>query len=101
MNSETDGDLFQAVTRTETELQVKLVNLSDSAVPLTLRLAGVQDQTARGSLLTGEKNHANSFARPDKIAPQTVECACENGEANLEMPPYSLLILTFSLADDL
>ena len=101
VNSETDGDLFQAVTRTETELQVKLVNLSASAVPLTLRMAGVQDQTARGSLLTGEKNHANSFARPDKIAPQAVECACENGEANLEMPPYSLLILTFSLADDL
>ena len=98
VNSETDGDLFQAVTRTETELQVKLVNLSDSAVPLTLRLAGVQDQTARGSLLTGEKNHANSFARPDKIVPQAVECACENGEANLEMPPYSLLILTVSLA---
>ena len=41
VESETDGNLFQVVTRTENELQVKAVNLSDAAVPLTVSLPGV------------------------------------------------------------
>ena len=97
--SETDGDLFQAVTRTESELQIKIVNLSEKAKPLTLLLSGVADQNASAQLLTGEKNHANSFARPDKVAPQEAEVACADEKAEMELPPWSLTVLEFSLAE--
>ena len=98
VSSETDGDLFQAVTRTDNELQVKVVNLSDAPVPLTLLLPGVADQTAPGQMLTGEKSHVNSFVRPEKIAPQDVECVCANGQAEMELPAWSLTVLRFYLS---
>ncbi|MBR6705121.1 MAG: carbohydrate binding domain-containing protein [Clostridia bacterium] len=95
--SETDGELFHSVTRTGNELQIKVVNLSDKAKPLTILLPGVCDQTADGVMLTGDKDHVNSFARTDKIAPQTFDCSCLDGEAQLDLPPWSLTILKFSL----
>ncbi len=99
VTSETDGNLFQAVTRTENELQIKVVNLSDEAKPLTLLLPGVADQTARGQQLMGEKKHVNSFARPDKVAPAEVEITCHNEQAEIELSPWSLTILQFSLTE--
>ncbi len=95
--SETDGDLFQVATRTENELQIKVVNLSDRTVPVTLLLAGVADQAAAGRVLTGERKHVNSFARPDKVAPRTVQITCSGGQAETELPPWSLTVLKFSL----
>ena len=97
--SETDGDLFQAATRTEHELQIKAVNLSEKTKPLTLLLPGVPDQIASVQTLTGEKDHVNSFARPDRAAPQETEVACADAKAEMELPPWSLTILKFSLAD--
>jgi len=94
--SETDGDLFQAVTRTETEVQVKAVNLSDQPVPLTVVLSGAENQTVRGQMLTGEKNHVNSFARPDKIVPTEITCECADEKTAIELPPFSLVILRYS-----
>ena len=94
--SETDGDLFQAVTRTETEVQVKAVNLSDQPVPLTVILPGAENQTVRGQMLTGEKNHVNSFARTDKIVPTEIACECVNEKTAIELPPFSLVILRYS-----
>jgi len=97
--SETDGDLFQVVTRRSDELQVKIVNLSAEAKPLTLLLSGAADQTAYGQMLTGEKNHVNSFARPDKVAPAEVEIICTDEKAETDLPPWSLTILRFSLTE--
>lgn len=99
VKSTADGGLFHSATRTDNEVQVKLVNLSDRPVPLTVLLAGAPDQTAPCELLTGEKNHVNSFARPDKIVPRPAECVFSDGQAETEMPPYSLLVIRVRLTD--
>ncbi len=91
--SETDGGLFQAVTRTEQELQIKVINLSGNAKSLTLLLTGVGNQTVCGQVLTGEKEHVNSFARMDKVSPQEIMVTCADGKAEIELPPWSLTIL--------
>ena len=96
--SETDGDLFQAVTRTENELQIKLVNLSDETKEVKLLIPGAVDQTAEGLVLTGEKKHVNSFARPDKVIPQNMQVVCAGGQADIDLPPWSLMILRVSLS---
>ena len=95
--SETDGNLFHAATRTDSELQIKIVNLSDKASQLRLLLPGVPDQATSAQVLTGEKNHVNSFARPDKVAPKSVQTVCFGGQAETELPPWSLTVLKFSL----
>ncbi len=97
--SETDGELFHSVTRTGDEVQIKVVNLSDEAKPLKIFLPGVRDQTAEGLTLTGEKDHVNSFVRPDKVAPQPFLCVCLNGEAETLLPPWSLTVLKLSLTE--
>ena len=99
VKSETDGSLFQAVTRTENEVQMKVVNLSASPVPLTVMLSGAPDQIAAGEMLTGQKNHVNSFASPEKIAPQAVEYPFSDGRMETELPPYSLLVLRVKLTN--
>ena len=96
--SETDGNLFHAATRTDSELQIKIVNLSDTASQLRLLLPGVPDQAPSGQVLTGEKAYVNSFARPDKVAPKTVQAVCVGGQAETELPAWSLTVLKFSLA---
>lgn len=95
--SETDGNLFHAATRTDSELQIKIVNLSDKASQLRLLLPGVPDQASSAQVLTGEKAHVNSFARPDKVAPKTIQAVCVGGQAEIELPPWSLTVLKFSL----
>lgn len=97
--SETDGDLFQVATRTGNALQIKIVNLSEKTKPLTLLLSGIPDQTVHGQMLAGEKNHVNSFAKPDKAAPQEVEIVCTDSKAETKLPPWSLTVLEFSLAE--
>lgn len=95
--SETDGNLFHAATRTDNELQIKIVNLSDTASQLRLLLPGVPDQAPSAQVLTGEKTYVNSFARQDKVAPQSVQAVCAGGQAEIELPPWSLTVLKFSL----
>ena len=90
---ETDGELFHSVTRTGNEIQVKAVNLSDRETPLTLLVPGASDGIAEGLVLTGEKDHVNSFARPDKVAPRPVACAFAGGEGQTVLPPWSLTVL--------
>ncbi len=95
--SEMDGNIYHVVTRTEDELQIKLVNLSDEASPVRILLDGVPDQQAAGQVLTGEKNHVNSFARPDKVAPRDIQAACAGGRTDTTLPPRSLTVLRFTL----
>ncbi len=97
VQSETDGELFHAVTRTENEVQIKAVNLSDSPVRCAVLLSGAPDQEARGQMLSGQKNLVNSFVKPDKIAPQAVEYVLMDGRAEIELPPCSLLVLRVAL----
>lgn len=91
-----NGLLYHVVTRTEDKLYVKLVNVSDNAEDMTLKLAGVPDGTAAFTQLTGEKNAINTFANKERVAPVTGESAISGGEMTLTLPAYSVTILTFA-----
>ena len=91
-----NGLLYHVVTRTEDKLYVKLVNVSDNAEDMTLKLAGVPDGTAAFTQLTGEKNAINTFANKERVAPVTGASAIAGGEMALTLPAYSVTILTFA-----
>ena len=89
--------IYHVVTRTEDRLYVKLVNVSAYADEMTITLANVPDGMGTRTLLTGEKNAANSFQNKDRVAPQKDRVTLENGALTLELPAYSATILTFKL----
>ena len=89
--------IYHVVTRTEDRLYVKLVNVSAYADAMTITLANVPDGMGTRTLLTGEKNAANSFQHKDRVAPQKDRVTLENGALTLELPAYSATILTFKL----
>lgn len=94
VESETDGSLFHTASRSGGEVQVKLVNLSEETIPVTLKMPGVPDQTAQAEILSsGKKTDVNSFARPDKVMPQNMEISLEAESSVFEMQPWSLMIL--------
>ncbi len=101
VKSECDGELYQAVTRTEKELQIKVVNLSEKEVPLTLTAndtkEGIPDGLSEGWLLSGDKGMANSLARPDKLVPEAFSCQWTDGRMETVLPPWSLLVLRVPL----
>jgi alpha-N-arabinofuranosidase len=89
--------IYHVVTRTEDKLYVKLVNVSAYAEDMTISLAGVPDGIATFTRLTGEKNAVNTFQHKDRVAPTKDRVTLENGSVSLELPAYSLTILTFKL----
>lgn len=89
--------IYHVVTRTDDKLYVKLVNVSDHADEMTLNLANVPDGMASYTRLTGEKNAMNSFTRKENVAPVQGSCEIVSGAAALELPAYSVTILTFPL----
>lgn len=89
--------IYHVVTRTEDTLYVKLVNVSAYAEEMTLNLANVPDGAAAYTRLTGEKNAVNSFQQKDRVAPIDGEAALADGTLTMELPAYSLTILTFNL----
>ncbi|MBR3764171.1 MAG: carbohydrate binding domain-containing protein [Clostridia bacterium] len=89
--------VYHVVTRTDDVLYVKLVNASAYEDVLTLNLAGVPDGTASVVRLTGEKSAVNTFHRPDTVVPVTSEMSFAGGAAEINLPPYSVTILTFPL----
>ncbi len=93
VKSECEGSLFHVVTRTEREVQIKVVNLLGKSVSLTVEIPGIGETEAQGSLLTGERKHVNSFAKPDKVVPQTITVSLKDGAGEIELPPSSLLVL--------
>ena len=93
LESACDGDLFQVVTGSGEEMQVKVVNLSENTVPLTIQTAFSGNMSGKGLMLSGEKNHVNSFAKPEKVAPEEISIRTENGTGSVELPPWSLLVV--------
>ncbi len=93
LESACDGDLFQSVTGSGEEIQVKVVNLSENTVPLTIQTAFSGNMSGKGLMLSGEKNHVNSFAKPEKVAPEEISIRTENGTGSVELPPWSLLVV--------
>lgn len=92
-----DGSLFHVVTRTDSALQIKLVNLSESDVPLTLSLAGVPDGEGKVTCLAGEMKGTNSFVKPNKIVPVESACTIQGGAAEVMLPACSVTIYEFPL----
>lgn len=89
--------LFHVVTRTEDKLQVKLVNLAEEDIPLTMHLTSVPDGEGVYTRLSGEMRTANSFVKPFKAAPATGACQIANGEAQTVLPACSVTIYEFPL----
>ena len=91
--------VYHVVTRTADRLYVKLVNVSETADSLTITLANVPDGTAAFTRLTGEKNAVNTFQNKERIAPESGTAALQRGMLTMELPAYSLTILTFDLTE--
>lgn len=89
--------LYHAVTRTADSLQLKLVNPTEEAVPLSLSLLNVPDGSLSGWQLSGGMKDTNSFAAPDKVKPLPVEAALREGAAKLVLPAASLTVLAIRL----
>ncbi len=89
--------IYHVVTRTEDVLYVKLVNVTEYADEMTLNLANVPDGTAFYTRLTGEKNAVNTFQHKERVAPVTGTVNIADGSLTLELPAYSVTILTFKL----
>lgn len=89
--------IYQVVTRTEDKLYVKLVNASQYADEMSLRLANVPDGPATFTRLTGDPDVTNSFYHKDNCVPTEGSCTLEGGAAQLTLPAYSVTILTFNL----
>lgn len=89
--------IYHVVTRTADKLYVKLVNVSAYADDMTLTLTNVPDGTATFTRLTGEKNAVNSFQNKDRVAPIDGEVTLTDGTLTMELPAYSVTILTFDL----
>lgn len=92
-----DGNLFHVVTRTDSALQIKLVNLQETEVPLTLSLAGVPDGQGKATCLSGEMKWSNSFVKPMKVAPVESTCDILGGTAEVVLPACSVTIYEFPL----
>lgn len=92
-----DESLFHVVTRTESSVQVKVVNLAENEVPLTLRLNGVADGEGKTTTLSGEMKATNSFVKPLKIAPVEGACPVQDGTAEALLPACSVTIFEFPL----
>lgn len=89
--------IYHVVTRTEDKLYVKLVNVSAYADDMTLNLANVPDGTATFTRMTGEKDAINTFQQKERVAPVAGEAAIADGTLTMDLPAYSVTILTFDL----
>ena len=91
------SSLYHVVTRTENEMQVKVVTLCEEEQELTMNLAGVPDGTGQVVQMTGNRKHQNSFANPDRIKPVESTCEIALGQAKVTLPANSVTIFTFPL----
>ncbi|MBR6667375.1 MAG: carbohydrate binding domain-containing protein [Clostridia bacterium] len=89
--------IYHVVTRTEDRLYVKLVNVSAYGDDMIINLANVPDGMGVCTMLNGEKDAVNTFQNKDCVAPQKSRVTLENGSLALELPPYSVVILSFKL----
>ena len=96
---DTDSDrLYQVVTRTDSQLYIKLVNVSENVEEITLSLLNVPDGIAAFRQLSGDKKATNTFSS-ELVAPVSGECEIAQGVAELSLPAYSVTILTVALED--
>jgi alpha-L-arabinofuranosidase len=78
---------------------LKVVNSSDAAISLDIRLAGVGTRFTSGTCteLSGTSPHdENSFATPAKIAPRTSKLPAYSDKFSHTFPPRSVTVLRWS-----
>lgn len=92
-----EENLYHVVTRTEDALQVKVVNLAENDVPLTMQLSGVANGEGKTTCLSGEMKTTNSFVKPYKAAPVAGTCTIQDGTAETVLPACSVTIFEFPL----
>ena len=104
MFSETLGDqvigvdfsmenVFYVVTRTENEIQIKIVNVSDQEKEIEFIINGQSDFKAKMKYLTGDRNHANSFVKPEKVSPAETEIEFSDGKCFFTLAPMSANVI--------
>ena len=89
--------IYHVVTRTDDRLYVKLVNVSAYADEMIVSLANVPDGMGTVTCLTGGKNDINTFQNKERVAPRQDKVTLENGTLTIELPAYSVAILTLKL----
>lgn len=92
-----DGKLYHVVTRTDTHLQIKVVNMQEEEVPFSMRLSHVPDGEGMVTCLSGTPKHTNSFVKPEKVIPVQNRCAVSGGSAEYVLPASSVTIFEFPL----
>jgi alpha-N-arabinofuranosidase len=82
-------------------LHVFAVNRSlDEAAPLSIELADGEIEALEGAdvLYGSDPTAVNTFERPDRVRPQTLEgLRIVDGKAQVELPPLSVAAMTFSI----
>lgn len=91
-------DIYQVATRTDDCLFVKVVNLSERACEMTLRLSGVPNGEGSYVRLSGQKESVNTFAKPNTVVPEHGECEVEADALTVTLPPMSATVYTLPLA---
>lgn len=77
-------------------IYVKVVNTSDSARPITVKLSGVRSVSAKGEavvLAADSLDATNSLTEPNKVVPRTEKVDGLGADFTREFPPYSITIL--------
>jgi alpha-N-arabinofuranosidase len=85
-----------AVKDTAGQVHVALVNADPNrALPVTIKLAGVQATSAAGRIITGATMDAhNGFEQPNTVVPQPFAGAqIAGGTLSLALPPKSVVVL--------
>lgn len=79
---------------------VSIVNRTarEEPVSLTLDTGGFDVADATGTLLSGDSMaDRNTLEEPERVSPQSSPLAFEDGEAGIDVEPFSLVRVTASL----
>jgi len=92
--------LFASTVRDENgDVIVKIVNVSDRLVPVTLNIPGISEgysSTAKVTVLSADSGaEVNSLSKPDNICPGESEMQVDDS-FSLEAQPYSLTVIRIS-----
>jgi alpha-N-arabinofuranosidase len=95
--------LYAAASRVRStgEVILKLVNFSQSAVPLDIDLSGARSvqSEAKGWILTGQPGDQNTIDQPLKVAPKPVAVSVAGSRFQYSVPALSVVVLRVRTAN--
>ena len=92
-----DEDVYVSASRTQTEVQLKIVSLREEGISLPVTVQAAADGVVTGTVLTGESKAVNSLTRPDKIQREEVEMDVKEGEFTVSLAAPGVLVLRIPL----